>query len=470
MSNFFNFEQLYFLLKFTDAQKETCSQTLSQAFDACEYHDALKILYCAGVVKTHAPDIASACIDAVITEPTMPKEIALIICELATVNIFSTLERTHIHLTRIKDCPKKSALHVAFSWLNTLGLPDETIHHYYLPDTPHHPNYEHPVFDQIDDCLRMIITADYYDLATITLLTQLLKTACSLPYDTHIELINKIFSHQNIYALHDAFEILYASKLFNPFTSSSELCLNTILQDQNTPEITADILQSIMPSALFASEELTRSYCSKVIRYPEKAYLVAITSTLEKELEWSPEPIQACILEVCDIQKSRPEVSSYVQMFLTFMGEFNRVVSEYFYPRIAPLLNPNNISEFLNLTSLLQNTDQRLDDALDNIEHHGTTIRARLNGSIPLSFPIMRICCEASASLNNLLSEKMERHLPLHPSIRKQVHESNGHALYCGSMMRTSHLFFGCSRKAANLIENNDVENNLQPQALIINN
>ena len=465
MITLLDFEKLYFLLNFTDAQRKTSSQTLCQAFDPNEYYDALKIFYSAEIVKTYAPEIASACIDAIITEDEHPKAIVLIICELATAEIFSTREQTQTHLTKIKNSPKKEEFHVALSWLNILGLPNEMIQYYFLPDHIEEPNDRPAIIRQIGACFSILASADSRQCLAVTSLVKLLEHAYSLPYDEHIHLLKKVFLHHNIHELNEALEILCSSALFTSFTDSSELCLNTVLQDQSTPEATAYILSTIVSHDVFVSEERTQNYCNKVARYPEKAYLCAIISALEKELKWPPTCIQACILDVLNIQKPRSEnISNYVNYFLSIMAQFNQVVSEDSYPHIAPLLNPNSISGFLHVTSFLQNTDQELDEELDNIEYNSKHVKERLNGFIPSTFPILQIYCEALASLAHHLEEKIERHLPSQPSIRKQIFESRGHALFLAS-----HLFFGGSNRVTNVRNNDDdVEDELNPQALIV--
>ena len=194
MPHYYHFNQLCILLRFTDEQISTLSQNLT--YDACpkpNLHNALTILYNHKITKTLAPEIASACVDSVISEFKHPEDLALIICEFATAEVFSTINKTHTHLTRIASYPNKKGLHVALTWLNSLGLPNEMIQYYFLPDgNIQVPNYRHVIFKQIETCLRMIIQADTKHVNAVTSLVTLLKHAYSLPYDNHIKFIHTI--------------------------------------------------------------------------------------------------------------------------------------------------------------------------------------------------------------------------------------------------------------------------------------
>jgi len=261
MPSIFNFEQLVTRLNFNTEQLNTLSQRIR--FTPKEYYHALNTLINANIVETLTPEIVSACVDTVITENESPEYMALIISELAAIEALSTLERTQIYLTNIKNAPQKAELHAALSWLNILGLPNEMIQHYFLSDHIEESNYKPAIIRQIAACFSMLASAGSKQLRAMTSLVKLLKHAYSLPYDDHIQLIHKVCSHQNIDELNKALEILCSSTLFEPFTTRSELCLNAVLQDQQTPEATASMLKLIFAHDAHVSEKLTQNYCIK---------------------------------------------------------------------------------------------------------------------------------------------------------------------------------------------------------------
>lgn len=462
MPYFLDFEQLYFFLNFTQEQREICTRRLYYYVNLNKYYDALKIIYFAEIAKKYTPEIASVCIDLVINEHKEPLNIALIIDELVSMNIFSTLEETQFYLRQIKNYPKKEALHLALSWLNTLGLPNEILHLYFLPNITSPPKHGSCVFKQINACYRTILTADFETFDTLTSLVKLLKNTNTLLYTDHIKFIHKIVSHKNIHTLNEVFSLLCQSKHFAPFTNSSKHCLDVILHDQKTTMLTACILVSIMPDPSLSTDELTQSDCDKISCYAEKEYLVKLILTLKQRLKWSQNHIQACILAICDIQPPTADMVPCVRIFLKMMRGLNQIACELFYRKITPLLHPNTRYQFMNLTALLQNTDQRLlkaiDETVNSVEYSNARVSRRLNIVIPKYLPILRIYLEASTSLIHDLSAKMERRFPFQPSIKQTIYESKGHALYCHDVIRTSHLFFGHTKKSAQSMKQDDIE------------
>ena len=268
-----------------------------------------------------------------------------------------------------------------------------------------------------------------------------------------------IFSHHNIDELSEALETLCSSTLFNPFTTSSELCLNAVLQDQSTPGATASILKTIISHAIFNSEKLTQHYCDKVTRYPEKVCMCAVAHELETALAYPPKYIKACVLAALHLQKPPPDINAYVYHFLNLIKQFSAIAAEDFYPHLTPLINPNTVSKFLNITSLLQQPDPRLDEHLDNVPFDNQNLRNHFRGCILPNFrSITQIYCATLQSLTYNLNERMACHLPHKPSIKKQVFESSGHVLYCGNVMRTSSLFFNRLENNRNLLEDSEAD------------
>jgi len=456
-----DFNKLCILLDFTKEQAITLVDNITYPeWPINNTYNALHILHQYKITERLTPDISSACLDSVISEDAHPEDSALIICEFATAGVLSTIEKTHARLTAIEHYPNKKELHVALTWLNSLGLPNELIQYYFLSETTLLPKYGPVVFEQISACLKRIITTKNSTLLdTVSSLTKLLKHAYVLPYDQHVKLIHMVCSHPDISTLDTTLASLDSSVLFKPFTTSSLVYLNTILQDQNTPDATASILKLIISDDIFASEKPTQNYCNKVACYPDKACLNAVAFELNEELAWPPERIKACALEILNIQKAPPQIDVYVRQFLHAITQYTRVVSEDCHQHVMPFTNPNTLAGFLSITSLLQGADQRFEDYIDNVTFASQAIKARLGACVLTNRnSIYSIHLETLQAFIHALGNNIERHLPHKPSLKKHVFESNGHALYCGRVMRTSSLFFSRLENTSHAMSDDDAE------------
>lgn len=467
MPNYFNFDPLTYRLNFTPVQ---CAKLYEHTqYTPQAYYLAFNTLVAVKTYHALTSDIISVCIDALLDEDEQPEYLALIISDLAEMEILTTSERSQLHLSRIKTCPIKEVLHIGLAWINLLGLPAEMIHYYLLPDDDF-PRQGHVLFQNISMHFGKIMATEPHQRYAINSLIKLLKHAVGLPYDDHIQLVHDILSHPSITELDSAFRILADTMLFSPFTNSSKHCLDTVLHDQYTPEATAKILILILSPPIFKSEKLTQLYCDKVRRYPDKSCLITLTIELKNKHAWPSKHIEAGILQILGIRKAVPQINIYATQYLSTLAYMKNIISEDIYTLIMPLLQPQTLANFLNLMSLLHTTDSRLEYYLDRMVCRKNILTQRLQThGLLTAIPIARLYYEILELFTYALGDNLKRHLPSSLPLTQKIYESTGHAHYCGHVMRTSHLFFCQPKKIADFVEQDALEHDAESQATAIN-
>ncbi|MDA9271842.1 hypothetical protein N9Q05_00445 [bacterium] len=420
-------------------------------------YNSLKQFYKYKITEKLPPEITSICVEALIQEQYFSQDIANIICCLVEAEALSTMEKAQTYLKKIATWEYKSSLYCALSLINTIFgetelalvyidelLCDQYVSKNTIWNQPSANNLEiSSRLNQLHvNLVKIAVTDDAGLTESLSMLNKLVSDSdfCFIMP----ELMNDVLAHQNTLSLNQSLEIICKNvTICRPFSTVTQLCLNAVLHDQQTPRQTANILNWLFSSDTVPSEELAKSYCDKVATASKakKTYIYYLVETMTSEFglqKWPLAHIKRCILMMLDIQNPLDETDDYIRHFLNSITQIEAILNEALYQQLLPLTNMHTALGFIKITNLLQGADQRwINQRLD--------IRPMID---PLSLVL-----ERSSSVFHLLWDfkkilahdlvvKINDNLPDKPSLKGKIAESSGYSQYCSSILKSSNRFF----------------------------